>query len=87
MEWYRLYITAGQGVLVCFLGPVLDGFSAVSVCSSVTLLLGLMIYGFGNQYKVEMPWDNIEIWHFHDDFHFLICATQVCTATIATRLK
>ena len=55
MEWYRLYITAGQGVLVCFLGPVLDGFSAVSVCSSVTLLLGLMIYGFGNQYKVEMP--------------------------------
>jgi len=46
-----------------------------------------MIYGFGNQYKVEMPWDNIEIWHFHDDFHFLICATQVCTATIATRLK
>lgn len=36
--------------------------------------------------SIPLPWNDIDLWHFHDDFHLLICATQVCTALIATRL-
>ena len=87
VEWYRLYVTAGQGCLICVLAPILERGSVVSVSSSLCLLLGLVIFGFGNQFKVELPWNNIDIWHFHDDFHFLICGTQLCTSIVAMRLK
>ena len=85
VEWVRLYITAFQGTLVCVMAVALERFSAVACVSSACLGLGLTIFGFGNQFRFEFPWNHVDIWRFHDDFHLLICATQVCTYMLAIR--
>ncbi len=85
VEWYRLYVTAGQGAFVILMAVIVERASFVSVASGSFLFLGLAAFGFGNQFKIELPWDNAEVWGFHDDFHLCIVGTQICTLLVACR--